>query len=423
MQIRSEKIYYGWFIVMTAFIANFMSVGISFYIMNAFMEPLSKLNGWTRTDINMALIIGMMAGAISQYVWGTVIMKTGPRILMFLGPIISGLACIAMGYAKNLLIFYLVFIVLNVGARAYTGVVTGTAVSNWFVRKRGNAMGFASAGISFSGAVLPFVAMILILRIDPAGAFLWLGVATMVVGPLSWLVVRNWPEELGLAPDGAIAENVQSPATSVKREENNSGPTGPEIEQRYLFWNPRRLFSTVTFWKVGFSFAFSLIGIVGVMSQLKPRFSDIGFNDMAAMAMMAVTALIGAAGKYVCGTLCDRFDARKVVAVLMSLNVLGLLLALFPAYPIALVLFIIIFGFSMGGIVSTFPIIVADLFGRESFPAVFRFFSIFLLIELFGFFIAGQCFDRTGSYNLAYAIFAFLGVIAVSLMLTVKRPV
>jgi MFS family permease len=158
------------------------------------------------------------------------------------------------------------------------------------------------------------------------------------------------------------------------------------------------------------------------MSQLKPRFSDVGFSDMTAMLMMSATALVGAAGKYIWGILCDRFDPRKVTAVLISLLVLGLISALLPVHPLSIVLFILVFGFSMGGVMSTLPIIVADLFGRESFPAVFRLISLILVLELAGFVIAGQSYDRTGSYNMAYVIFIVFDMAAFFLILSVKRP-
>ena len=65
--------------------------------------------------------------------------------------------------------------------------------------------------------------------------------------------------------------------------------------------------------------------------------------------------------------LCDHFEPRKVVASLMSLIACGLVVGLLSHSLPAVICFIILFGFAMGGVMSTFPIIVADLFGRESF--------------------------------------------------------
>lgn len=413
---KSPPLYYGWYIVLLAFIANFMSVGTSFYIFNAFMEPLSEAYGWSRTALNMALVLGMLAGFVGQFLAGTLVMRTGPRILMLIGPVLSGGACILLGRTHVLWQFYALYALLCFGSMLYGGVVANTAVNNWFVRKKGKALGLASAGISFSGAVLPFVAMILVLHGTVSGAFLWIGLLTMTVGPLSWLVIRDWPERYGLAPDGipiGKPGNPGDPGTEKHRGED-AGRKEP--------WPLRRLIGTKTFWKVGLSLGLVLTSVNAVMSQLKPRFSDIGFDDMTAMGMMALTAFIGTIGKYVWGVLCDRFDSRNIFAVLVSMMTLGLTLALIHDSLVALALFIVIFGFSMGGAMSLLPIIVADLYGRESFPAVIRYISLVLSIEISGFLIAGQSFDRTGSYDLAYIIFIILNLLAVYLIVTTKKP-
>ncbi len=414
---KTPAIYYGWYIVLLAFIANFMSVGTSFYIFNAFMEPLSEAYGWSRTALNMALVLGMLAGFVGQFLAGTLVMTTGPRVLMLIGPILSGGACILLGRTHVLWQFYVLYVLLYLGSMLYGGVVANTAVNNWFVRKKGKALGLASAGISFSGAVLPFVAMTLVLYGTMSGAFLWIGLLTMTVGPLSWLVIRDWPEQLGLHPDGLPLEGVNNPVSFHEQEQPGIGNTVREEP-----WTLRRLVGTATFWKVGLSLGLVLTGVNAVMSQLKPRFSDLGFDDTTAMGMMALTACFGTVGKYVWGVLCDRFDPRNILAVLVSMMALGLALALIHDSLVSLGLFIVIFGFSMGGVMSLFPIIVADLYGRESFPAVIRYVSLVLIIEISGFLIAGQSFDRTGSYDPAYLIFIIFALLAVYLIMTTKRP-
>ena len=420
---REGTIYYGWFIVMTAFIANFMAIGTSYYIMNAFMEPLCEMHGWSRTDINIALMLGLLTSFASQFFCGTIVMRTGPRILMLIGPVVSGVACVLLGYANNLWQFSFLYILLHAGSMSFGGVVANTAVNNWFVLKKGKAMGIAGAGISFSGAILPLLAMALILHTTLQEAFLWIGIATMLVGPFAWLVVRDWPEQFGLAPDGQDPERVQ--LTDSPRQQTDAGGTAAtsvDAVSSMGVWRLSQLVKTGAFWKVGISFALVLVGIGSVMSQLKPRFVDIGFDDITAMLMMAATAFLGAIAKYVWGMLCDHFEPRKVVASLMSLIACGLVVGLLSHSLAAVICFIILFGFAMGGVMSTLPIIVADLFGRESFAAVFRYIALFLILQITGFIIAGQSYDRTGSYNLAYIIFAVLGVIAVFLILSVKRP-
>lgn len=407
--------FYGWYIVGVAFLANFMSVGTGFYAFNAFMEPLCDLRSWSRTDINLALVMGTFFGFIGQLIYGTLVMRTGVRILMICGSIAGGLSFILLMHAQTLWQFYLCYILLYLGNGAYGGIVASTAVNNWFQENRGKALGFATAGISFSGAVLPLFALSLILSVGIEGAAWVLGAMILSVTPLALLVVKDWPEQYGLLPDGAPPPQPPENAAGYPPAKKDTG-------RQPVYWPLPRLLRTGTFWKIGFSYALVMIGTVGVMSQLKPRFSDIGFEDVSAMVMMAATALVGSIGKYVWGLLCDRFDPRKVAAILAGANAAALGLALCRDSFSALVLFITVFGFTMGGILSTYPIMIAHLFGRESFASVIRFVSMFLILQLAGYLIAGQSFDRLGSYDAAYMLFIALDIVAVFLFISIKNP-
>jgi len=139
------------------------------------------------------------------------------------------------------------------------------------------------------------------------------------------------------------------------------------------------------------------------------------------MMMMAAASLFGAAGKYIWGLMCDRFSPGRVAIVMTIANALGLGLGLIKHSTLALMMFIPLFGFSMGGIMSAFPIIVATRFGRKNFAAVLRYISFFLVLQMFGYLIAGRSYDLTGSYDTAYAIFLMLDMIAAGLLLSLNR--
>jgi len=422
MPENNGKIFYGWYIVGIAFLANFMSVGTGFYVFNAFMEPLCELRNWTRTDINMALVLATFFGFIGQFIYGTLVIRIGARILMLIGSFIGGIAFILLIRAEQLWQFYIFYILLYIGNGAYGGIVASTAVNNWFQVKRGKALGIATAGISFSGAILPFLALLLILHHGTEDASLVIGLMILIVAPLAWLIVRDWPEQYGMLPDGILQDaSIDNGQFSSSPQSSQNIPVNYTVHNE-IFWTLPRLLKTGAFWKLGIAYSLIMIGTVGVMSQLKPRFADIGFSDMAAMGMMTATAFMGAIGKYVWGMLCDRFEPRKVVTLLAAANSIGLGLALFRDSLPALYLFVLIFGFTMGGIMSTYPIIVADLFGRKAFASVLRFVSMFLVLQLLGYIIAGQSFDRLGSYDPAYILFIALDFIAVSLLFLLKRP-
>ncbi len=424
---NSRPIFYGWYIVGIAFIANFMSTGVGFYIFNAFMKPLCDERGWTRADINLAPVIGGVVGLLGMLFYGTLVMRVGPRILMAIGAVISGVAFACLGQVSEIWHFYLFFILLFFGNGAMAGIVANTAVNNWFVLKRGKALGLATTGVSFSGAVLPFIAMILIERTDLAHAFTWIGVAIVAMAPVAWLVVRNRPEDHGMAPDGFPGRTVIEKSDEIPPADDpimggiEASGTLSLLESDTRLWTFPMVVRSPTFWKLGLVNAMAMMGVVAVMFQLAPRFEDIGFDKRSAMYMMSLTAFIGALGKYFWGMLCDRYDPRKVVAVLIVANGLGLGLGLIQNSFPALMLFIVIFGFAMGGVVSTGPITIAFLFGRDAYASVARFLGLVVRLQLIGYFITGLSYDRTGSYDTAYVIFIVLDLIAAALILTTKK--
>ena len=413
-----SKIYYGWYIAAVAFWGYFLSVGTGFYAFNAFLEPLCNARGWTRTDMNLALVIGTAVGFAGQYIYGTILMKTGVRILMLAGSMTAGISFIFIARVQTLWQFYLFYSLLFIGNGAYGGIVASSAVSNWFVDKRGKAIGFATAGMSLSGAILPIAALLLIQNTGIENAALCIGLVIVSFGPLAWFVVKDWPEDMGLVPDGLpVTPKTETGTYTAGQIQIHVPPSA----SAHAEWTLAKLVRTDVFWKLGLAFGLLMIGTVGVMSQLKPRFADTGFSHLTAMMMMAATALVGAGGKYSWGIMCDRFDPKRVAIAMTIANAVGLGLGLIKNSLAALIIFIPVFGFSMGGIMSTFPIIVATIFGRKNFASVLRYISIFLILQMFGYLIAGRSFDITGSYDTAYMIFIGLDIVAVLLLFSLKK--
>ncbi len=414
--MQKGPVFYGWYVVAASFLNNFMAAGTGFYVINAFMQPLCVENGWTRIEVSLAISIGGLAGLFFAMLFGFIVNRIGPRLLMTIGPVISAAAFILTGFAHNLSFFYLGFLFLYLGNSAMAGIVSNAAVNNWFVVNRGKALGVSTAGISLAGVIVPFVALLILEGFGLTKAFIIVGAFNFLLAPMAWLVVRNRPEDHGLIPDGiALNPELQSAASpqssDVTARESRLGP-----------WTFRSLVRELTFWKVGISYGLILVGVIGVMSQLKPRFSDIGFDDKTAMLMMAMTALAGTMGKFVWGTLCDHFDPRRVTAVLMAMIGLGLGFMLSSTSITGLLLFVVVFGFAMGGVLSTLPIMVADLFGRNSFAEVLKFVVLFLSIQYIGPVAMGFSFDRAGSYDPAYIFFILLAIVSAALVLSIKRP-
>ena len=88
-----------------------------------------------------------------------------------------------------------------------------------------------------------------------------------------------------------------------------------------------------------------------------------------------------------------------------------------------IVLFVAIYAPSYGCSVAAMPAIKGDYFGRRAFGAIVGLSGIAQMGgAMFGPLFAGYVYDTTGSYQLAFLVFAALALLSAALFLTLKRP-
>jgi sugar phosphate permease len=131
---------------------------------------------------------------------------------------------------------------LGVGLGGIGPTSVGKIISQWFVAKRGRAMGIALVGAGAGGLVLVPLAGLLIAEFHWRTAYQAL--AVLALGgmlPLVWFFLTDTPQEKGFLPLGQ--ESDAASATAV------AGVLGQEVED----WTLKDALYTPTFWLLGLS--------------------------------------------------------------------------------------------------------------------------------------------------------------------------
>jgi sugar phosphate permease len=281
-------------------------------------------------------------------------------------------------------------------------MVANALMCNWFVQHRGRAFGLANIGTSLSGATIPFLALVCISLWGTSAAYALLGGTAMLLAPLCHVLVRDTPAELGLHPDG----ERQAPPRQ------QSGPK-EDCSIRSMLHKPEAYY-------LGLAFGLGLMCASGVMSQLKPRFTELGLSSYHAMILSCLSALFCGLSKYVWGWLCDRTNPLLVSRALLLSNIVMLAVSLLPHNTVSLVISSILLGACAGGYWTVLPAIVSYYFGAESFLAAYRFVSFFIILKSVAYPILGLSYDLTGSYNSGYVVYIVLVSLGFALTLLVK---
>src|SRR5712691_3381971 len=201
---RSTRIFYGWWIVVAAFLNLFFAVGIIFYGFPVFYPAFVESLGFTRAQVTQGFLLGfLVAGLPFGLLAGAVIDRIGARWVILSGAGLVGISLVLMGSMTRLWHYELLCILEVVGYVLAGPIANQVLVARWFQVRRGRAMGYAYLGLGLGGAISPLLINALIQSFGWRHAFQIIGILILIVLFLvaQW-VIRSNPRDLNLIPDG-----------------------------------------------------------------------------------------------------------------------------------------------------------------------------------------------------------------------------
>jgi MFS family permease len=394
---RGGRFFYGWFIVGILFFISIIDGGFT-YIFSAFLKPLSQEFGWTRAETAGAFSLYLLAAGLVLPLWGWLADRTGVRLVFLLSALIDGLALLLLSYVHSLAAFYALYLFLGVGLGGIGPATVGKVITQWFVAKKGRAMGIALVGAGVGGLLLVPLTGFLIAEFSWRTAYQVL--AALSLGgmlPLVWFFLTNTPEEKGLVPLGQEGD----PAGSALARE--------EISQEPGDWTLREALSTLTFWLLGITFCLGLMAAAAITAHQVAFLQDAGLTLELASTIGGITLGMSMGGRFTVGWASERIRHPHHILLFCLVTQavgIGMLLWLSLLGFWVLVIFVPLFGLGFGGLVVLWPLVVSHDFGRRSFGAIAGVLGTVALSmgAALGPVAAGAIYDSTGSYQWVFIL-------------------
>jgi MFS family permease len=151
--------------------------------------------------------------------------------------------------------------------------------------------------------------------------------------------------------------------------------------------------------------------------------TDLGMTPTMAAYVLSTVGACSIAGRLLIGAAVDKLGGRNAYLICFMVLLSSLILLRFNTYTALLFLFAAPYGFAHGGLFTVVSPTIAEYFDMKSHSSVFG--SVVFWGTLGGAagpLIAGQVFDKTGSYNLAFS--ALIGLVLLGLLLVsrLKKP-
>jgi MFS family permease len=153
------KLFLGWWIVLVTGILSGLGIGFITYGFSALFKPIAAELGFTRAATSFAAGIGRLEGGFDAPITGWFVDRFGPRWVMVVGIMVMSLGLALMNFISSLWTYYIVWgLIVSVGQNVSLTVTVDKTLTNWFVKKRGLAVGIKFALIGLIGVlILPVV--------------------------------------------------------------------------------------------------------------------------------------------------------------------------------------------------------------------------------------------------------------------------
>ena len=415
---QPRRIFYGWWIVLAAFLALTFTSMTGGYGFSLFYKRLIDHFGWTRTGLAGAISLSRLEAGVLGGIEGFLVDRYGPTRIILLGIILSSIGMIWLSVIDSLVEFYLVFILLVTVGRSLSAMVAiDTTVANWFIRRRGTAFGILRTAVAV-GAAGVIVVSWFINEFGWRSAFVATGIGILLIGIPTAFVMKPRPELYGLLPDGDSPVKTVDPATDMGSNIENHPSSSNDIGMTVM-----EALHSGAFWALSIGFSIRLMVTGAATLHAIPLVEDLGYSGATAAGVLGSMGMISIVGRLGGGFMNDAFGTKPVAVASVCLLAVSCLILAYAQNLWQVMLFVAIYAPSYGCSAATMPAIKGDYFGRKSFGSILGLSGMVQMAgSMLGPIFAAYIFDTSGSYRIAFLTFAGLLIISAAMFMSLKKP-
>ncbi len=403
--VKRKGPFYGWWILIARLVISFGWAASPFVVI---LVPLMEEFKTGRGAISNLSALSLLSGAFCGYFIAKVIDRHSPKKFTLWGSVLGGASFLLCAVTTDLWQMYVLFFAIGVGFTGFAGSIpTVILVNNWFVKKRGLAMGIAWAGNPIGTLIMTPIIGIIFTQLGWRATFLFAGIVTFVLTlPLIIFILKDKPQEMGLLPDGdtslePVIPNVVKPnafEAAIKKQ-------GLKIHLKSL-----------PIWLICIGFSLMVMAEMAVIQHEVAFLTDMGITTVLAASALGFTAGFSGGGRLISGLLADRISPRYVTILLCLVEIIGIFFLMQARSMVLVWIFVVIWGIASGSFFSILPLVIRDTFPAGAFNTVFGAVNAITYVAMAaGIPLAGYIFDATGSYNLVFILvigFYFIAMVS-----------
>ncbi len=393
---------FPWLIAILASLALMVSNGMSISGLSVFDESLLNEFGWNRGELKFRDMITLGVTGIAAPFLGVLLDRYGVRACMLVGWVLLGGAYYLYSSINSLGDLYLVHVILGI-VLILCGLNAGVIlVSNWFVEKRGTAIGIALVGTSLGGAMFPQYGTAMIESLGWREAYRSELIFPVVMLLLTIFVIRSKPSDKNMLPYGGTVEAGAS-----------------HTDQGVAYGDALR---SRSFWALATIACTTFYSVLGVQAHIFLHMRDMQFDVQTATNAISLFFLCALVGKFVFGLIADAIGPKRVFYLNIGVMLIGAVM-LASMKPTVLWGAVILFGLGWGGVYTVLQLSAITCFGLKAAGKILGTITVLDAIGGgLGIWLTGVMYTNQGSYQTPFIVFTVLILVALVAISQVRYP-
>jgi MFS family permease len=409
------RIFFGWWLVSSAFFIQILHSSLLFLSQGAYLLELQSAFGWSRSSLSAAFSMLRLESGLLGPLQGWMIDRFGPRPVMRIGATLFGVGFIGLGQIQSLWHFYLALAVIAIGSSLGGFLTIHTAIAHWFNRKRARAMSISSAGFASGAMVAPLVAWSMV-EFGWRSTAVISGFLILAIGIPGAQFFKRSPEHYGLLPDGDVPEGAPALDDDGQLRHVVVGDPGD--------FTVKEAMRDRSFWYIAIGHGTALLVTATVPVHLVPYLVDQNGWSLAATSFVFPAIMVmQILGQMIGGVLGDLYSKRLVASVAMFGHGFAFIILAFDSSVTAVAAAVVLHGLAWGSRGPLMMAIRADYFGRRNLGMIAGWSNgITIAGSVIGPLYAGILYDAQGEYNFSFWTLGVATILSTFFFIAARKP-
>ncbi len=389
---ETGKIYYGWWIVLTAAIICGLVYSGIVSVTGVFMLPVTEDLQLPIGGYSFYLTVMSLTNIVTLLIISKFLTAKNIKKIMTAAAILGIISFIGFSMAKSLIWFYIFAIPQGFCFGAFTMTPCQILVSNWFGEKaRGRAMSFFLTGMSLITVVLMNLLNYIILSMGWRAGYIALAICIALCLLLALKVVAWSPVEKGMKRIGDLDEREMEAAAAAEVPGISFG----EALKKPLTW--------IAF----ISCTLAVIVSSSILQHGIPTMVMAGQSQTGATAVVSALSIAMIFTGPIVGIICDKKLSIAAVGTSIFFFIATLGLAFMGSGPAGLILFVAGYIFGVPAINIISPLLMSHMYGEKDLGKLIGYVNVFVGIGgAIGATAVGMLVQHYGTYQMPWLYMA-----------------